>query len=112
MARRSALWSRKRFFQASGPMAATAWQEEIALRSALIWPISPGDGREGDLSLPQRAPRWRMNTRTHPRTRARGLAGRCWAIYELSRRPHREVSSLADRFGPMRISPLHRGHRQ
>jgi hypothetical protein len=46
----------------------------MAVGSALMWPISPGDGREGDLSPPQRALCWRISTQMQPRTRARDLA--------------------------------------
>jgi len=50
-------------------------------------------------------------TRVRPRQRARDWDATYAVLYELSRGPHWEANCLADRFGPIRISPLQRGHR-
>ena len=43
------------------------------------------------------------NTLPRPRRMARNLVSECVVVYEVSRGLHREASSRAERFGPIRI---------
>src|ERR1700689_5088893 len=53
----------------------------------------------------------RAETRVRPRRTARDWAAEFAMLYELSRGLHRDASWRAERFGPIRISPLQCGHR-
>ncbi len=65
-----------------------------------------GDSRHGGAGVMWKVFGRKPDTQIRSRPKARAWATEFAMIYELSRGLHREASWRADRFGPIRISPL------